>query len=322
MDPVIYEALHRAARQGIPRHGAHAYRAGHPGTDGKPGRGDDDLIVHRPEGLYCPAGDFYIDPWRPVERAVITHAHADHARPGHAHYLAHRAVGEGVLRARLGDIALQTAGLRRSGRAPRRARVAASRPATCSARRRCVSSMAGRVWVASGDYKVEPDPHLRAVRAGALRHLHHRVDLRPADLPLAPGAVFARHRRLVGRATPQPAGHRCSLLRVRQGAADARGRRPGDRPDRRARRGRAAEPRVSRRRRGAARDAAACTTSPTADLKRALVLAPPRRRDALAEALRRRCARFASGWMQLRGTRRRRGSTAASCCPTTPTGRA
>ena len=43
-----------------------------------------DLIVQRPEGLYCPPGDFYIDPWRRVERAVITHAHADHARTGHA----------------------------------------------------------------------------------------------------------------------------------------------------------------------------------------------------------------------------------------------
>ena len=42
-----------------------------------------DLIVQRPEGLYCPPGDFYIDPWRPVDRAVITHAHADHARRGH-----------------------------------------------------------------------------------------------------------------------------------------------------------------------------------------------------------------------------------------------
>ncbi|MGB0767540.1 MAG: ligase-associated DNA damage response exonuclease [Phycisphaeraceae bacterium] len=39
------------------------------------------------KGLYCPAGDFYIDPWRPVERAVITHAHADHARPGSKRYL-------------------------------------------------------------------------------------------------------------------------------------------------------------------------------------------------------------------------------------------
>ena len=32
--------------------------------------------------MYCPAGDFYIDPWQPVARAVITHAHGDHARPG------------------------------------------------------------------------------------------------------------------------------------------------------------------------------------------------------------------------------------------------
>jgi len=66
-----------------------------------------DLIVQRPEGLYCPPGDFYIDPWRPVDRAVITHAHADHARRGHAHYLA-ASPGAGVLRARLGDIDLQT----------------------------------------------------------------------------------------------------------------------------------------------------------------------------------------------------------------------
>ena len=40
------------------------------------------LIVARPEGLYCPPGDFYIDPWRPVARAVITHGHGDHARLG------------------------------------------------------------------------------------------------------------------------------------------------------------------------------------------------------------------------------------------------
>lgn len=39
------------------------------------------------KGLYCPAGDFYIDPWRPVHRAVTTHAHADHARPGSKQYL-------------------------------------------------------------------------------------------------------------------------------------------------------------------------------------------------------------------------------------------
>ncbi len=48
----------------------------------------EDLLHPRPEGLYCPPGDFYIDPLRPVARALITHAHSDHARPGHAHVMA------------------------------------------------------------------------------------------------------------------------------------------------------------------------------------------------------------------------------------------
>jgi len=61
---------------------------------------DGDLVVLRPEGLYCPAGDFFIDPWQPVDRAVITHAHGDHARVGNRHYLA-AARSEGVLRSRL-----------------------------------------------------------------------------------------------------------------------------------------------------------------------------------------------------------------------------
>ena len=43
----------------------------------------EDLLCPRPDGLYCPPGDFYVDPVRPVDRAVITHGHADHARAGH-----------------------------------------------------------------------------------------------------------------------------------------------------------------------------------------------------------------------------------------------
>ncbi|MGY6706825.1 MAG: ligase-associated DNA damage response exonuclease [Rhizobiaceae bacterium] len=46
------------------------------------------LLLPRPEGLYCPEGDFFVDPVRPVERALITHGHADHARAGHAHVMA------------------------------------------------------------------------------------------------------------------------------------------------------------------------------------------------------------------------------------------
>ena len=115
-----------------------------------------DLVVARPEGLYCPPGDFYIDPWRPVERAVITHAHGDHARRGHAHYLAHED-SAGVLRTRLGaDIDLQTLPY---GEAIEHQGVRISlHPAghvLGSAQVRIEHG--GRVWVASGDYKLEAD---------------------------------------------------------------------------------------------------------------------------------------------------------------------
>lgn len=116
---------------------------------------DDDLIVLRPQGLYCPPGDFFIDPWRPVERAVITHAHADHARTGHQHYLA-SAAGEGVLRARLGNISLTTLGY------GERMRVGDTEISLHPAGHVLGSSQVrvahhGRVWVASGDYKVAAD---------------------------------------------------------------------------------------------------------------------------------------------------------------------
>src|SRR3954463_3891039 len=58
-------------------------------------------------GIYCAQGNFYIDPWKPVDDAVITHAHADHAYVGHKHYLAHELSRE-VLLYRLGEIQLQT----------------------------------------------------------------------------------------------------------------------------------------------------------------------------------------------------------------------
>jgi putative mRNA 3-end processing factor len=45
------------------------------------------LLKETAHGLYCPGGDFYVDPWAPVPRALITHAHGDHARPGSAAYL-------------------------------------------------------------------------------------------------------------------------------------------------------------------------------------------------------------------------------------------
>jgi len=51
-------------------------------------RRPEDLLVPRPAGLYCPPGDFYVDPTRKVDRAIITHGHSDHARRGHGSVLA------------------------------------------------------------------------------------------------------------------------------------------------------------------------------------------------------------------------------------------
>ena len=68
------------------------------------------LLEVTPEGLFCPPGRFHIDPWRPVERAVITHAHSDHARGGSRAYLAAHS-GAPFLRGRLGeDLPLETVG--------------------------------------------------------------------------------------------------------------------------------------------------------------------------------------------------------------------
>lgn len=115
-----------------------------------------DLVIATPEGLYCPPGDFYIDPWRPVDRAVITHAHADHARRGHRHYLA-SAAGEGVLRARLGDISLDALAygqvVEHNG-----VRISLHPAGHVLGSAQVRIEYRGEVWVASGDYKIGTDP--------------------------------------------------------------------------------------------------------------------------------------------------------------------
>jgi putative mRNA 3-end processing factor len=111
-----------------------------------------DLIVMRPQGLYCPAGDFYVDPWRAVDRAVITHAHADHARAGHARYLA-AAPGAGVLRARLGEITLQSLAYGEA-LAIGGVRVSLHPAGHVLGSAQVRIEHGGQVWVVSGDYFV------------------------------------------------------------------------------------------------------------------------------------------------------------------------
>ena len=113
------------------------------------------LISFTDKGLYCAAGNFYIDPWKPVDKAIITHAHSDHAYYGHNHYLCHHYT-KPLLQLRLGDnnyesiewgetisingvsISLHPAG-----------HIIGSSQVRLE--------YGGDVWVVSGDYKTEDD---------------------------------------------------------------------------------------------------------------------------------------------------------------------
>jgi putative mRNA 3-end processing factor len=115
----------------------------------------DAVLTFTDRGIYCPAGDFFIDPWRPVDRALVTHGHSDHARPGHARYLATEGAAP-VIRHRLGDIALSTipyGEARRIGGATVSFHPAGHVPGSAQIR----IEVGGEVWVVSGDYKTEAD---------------------------------------------------------------------------------------------------------------------------------------------------------------------
>ncbi|MCS6812629.1 MAG: ligase-associated DNA damage response exonuclease [Cyanobacteria bacterium] len=115
------------------------------------------LITVRPEGLYCEAGDFFIDPWRPVDNALITHAHSDHARPGCRHYIA-TAISAGILTDRLGS-AISLQGVTYGEKLKLGSTWVSFHPAghvLGSAQIRVEAR--DQVWVVSGDYKRCPDP--------------------------------------------------------------------------------------------------------------------------------------------------------------------
>jgi putative mRNA 3-end processing factor len=65
------------------------------------------LLVHTALGLYCPRADVYLDPWKPVKKAILSHGHADHARWGSSSYLCTPTAAP-VIKYRLGDINLET----------------------------------------------------------------------------------------------------------------------------------------------------------------------------------------------------------------------
>ena len=114
------------------------------------------LLQVTEEGLYCAAGDFHIDPWREVDFAVTTHAHSDHARAGSRHYLTAEP-GRQILQERLGAEA-RIEGLPYGERVTRNGVSISLHPAghiLGSAQVRV--EYRGEVWVVSGDYKLEAE---------------------------------------------------------------------------------------------------------------------------------------------------------------------
>jgi putative mRNA 3-end processing factor len=113
------------------------------------------LLTFTPEGIYCAAGDFHIDPWLPVPLALITHGHADHSRLGMGAYMATTSAAP-VMRHRLGEIKMDTVAygdvtsingvdvsFHPAGHVPGSAQIRVAHK--------------GDVWVASGDYKTVDD---------------------------------------------------------------------------------------------------------------------------------------------------------------------
>ncbi|HZW11170.1 MAG TPA: ligase-associated DNA damage response exonuclease [Phycisphaerales bacterium] len=116
-----------------------------------------DLITLTPQGLWCEAGGFHIDPWEPVDRAVITHAHSDHARPGSASYLTSPS-GAPLLRIRMGPGA-RVEPLAWGERLAVGAATVSLHPAghvlgSCQVR---VEAPGQASWLITGDYKLAPD---------------------------------------------------------------------------------------------------------------------------------------------------------------------
>jgi len=107
-------------------------------------------------GIYCPQADIYIDPWRRVKKAIITHAHADHARPGMGHYLAHHH-SLPLLKSRLGEN-IVTQGLNYNEELYiNGVRISLHPAGHIPGSSQVRLEYKGEVWVISGDYKTEFD---------------------------------------------------------------------------------------------------------------------------------------------------------------------
>lgn len=265
------------------------------------------LVELTDQGLYCRAGDFYVDPWGAVDRAVITHAHGDHAHPECARYLA-AAPGRGVLALRVGlDADIQT--LAYGEKLVHHGVTLSLHPAghiLGSAQVRIEHK--GEVWVVSGDYKLGTDPTcapFEPVRC------HCMITESTFGLPIyrwapTPEVIGDVARWWQGNAeAKKPSLLLCYALgkaqRILAGLTAETGPiHVHGMIERYSQAYRAAGVRL-------AESTPVVTTKRGADFSRALILAPPSAFSTpWARRFRQPVSGFASGWMRVRGQRRRR----------------
>jgi putative mRNA 3-end processing factor len=265
-------------------------------------------------GLYCEQGEFFIDPWRPVQRAVVTHAHSDHLCRGCGKYLVARD-GAAVTRARLDETATIETALYGEPVDINGVRVSMHPAGHILGSAQVRLEKGGQVWVVSGDYKIVPDVSCQPFEPIAC---HVFISECTFGLPVyrwpAPGEVFAeilrwwRANQLAGRASMLYAYALGKAQRLLAGLAATAGGEPGL-PGPIYTHGAVEAMTRAYRTTGISLPATThvADTGPAIDWSTALIVAPPsahgtpwaRRFGLTSSAL-------ASGWMRLRGTRRRR----------------
>jgi len=268
-----------------------------------------DLVVTTPTGLHCAAGGFYIDPWEPADLALITHAHADHARPGSASYVCAEP-GVPLLRRRLGESASIRGVAYGEPLTLGEARVSLHPAGHVLGSAQIRIEVRGQVWVVSGDYKRAPDPTCAPFEVVACDVL---VTEATFGLPIyrwaEPSSVAAEI--LAWWDACRERGRAAVLFCYALGKAQRILAELASLTDRRVLTHGAIEPLLEIYRAAGVR---LLPTEPVAETKRGrsfageLILAPPSAGGSpWMRRFRERETAFASGWMRVRGTRRRKG---------------
>ncbi len=140
-----------------------------------------DLLCPAPEGIFCKPGGFYIDPTRPVDRAIVTHGHSDHARAGHGRVLATPET-LAIMGARYGDDFAGESQAAAYGEhlSINGVDVSLAPAGHVLGSAQVVVRWNGVTMVASGDYKRRRDPTCVLFEPIPLRRVHYRSDIRPA----------------------------------------------------------------------------------------------------------------------------------------------